>query len=181
MILPICRMGNPILRRVADTVGREFVLSGEFKILLKDMENSMRHYGGIGIAAPQLGISKQIALIELLGVNRYGQEINLPLSVFINPKIEFLDQEVQGFWEGCLSIPGLRGYVKRPRKIKVNYMDEIGQERELIAEGFLATVLQHELDHLQGILYVDRLETSKELSYQEEYDEFILNKEKSID
>lgn len=181
MILPICRMGNPILRAVADRIDQELVMSGEFKTLLKDMEDSMRHYGGIGIAAPQLGIPKQIALIELLGVNRYGQEINLPLSVFINPKIEYLDQELQGFWEGCLSVPGLRGYVKRPRKIKVIYMDETGEERELIAEGFLATVLQHELDHLQGILYVDRLETTKELSYQEEYDEFILNKEKSID
>jgi peptide deformylase len=133
----------------------------------------MKHYGGIGIAAPQIGIQRQIALIELIGFNRYGEEVNLPLTTFINPRIEFLTGDLQGFWEGCLSVPGLRGFVERPKKIRVSYMNEKGEDKQIIAEGFLATVLQHELDHLDGVLYVDKVKDPKLLSYQEEFEEFI--------
>src|SRR5690606_5649425 len=112
----------------------------------------------------------------LKSLNRYGEEINLPLTTFINPQIEFLTDELQGFWEGCLSVPGLRGFVERPKKVKVTYLDETGKPKEIIAEGFLSTVLQHELDHLQGILYTDRIKDSKLLAYQEEYESFIVSR-----
>jgi peptide deformylase len=171
----ICRMGNPILRKKATPISKEFLLSDDFAQLVLDLRDSMKHYGGIGIAAPQIGVDLQVALIELQGTNRYGEEINLPLTAFINPEISFLTDEVQGFWEGCLSVPGLRGFVERPRKIRVKYLDEQGVSQELVAEGFLATVLQHELDHLAGILYVDRIKDPKLLTYQEEYEQFILN------
>ena len=173
MIRPICRMGNPILRKITQEVPKNILKTDEFDLILRDLLDSMKHYGGIGIAAPQIGIDYQVALIELEGINRYGEEINLPLTAFINPRIEFLTSETQGFWEGCLSVPGLRGYVERPEKVKINYLDREGNEQELIASGFLATVLQHELDHLNGILYIDRIKDSKHLSYQEEFDEFI--------
>lgn len=176
MIKPICRMGNPILRKKTAQVSKDFLLSDEFAQLLTDLFDSMKHYGGIGIAAPQIGVDRQVAIIELMGFNRYGEEVNLPLTAFINPKITFLTEENQGFWEGCLSVPGLRGYVERPKKIKVNYLDPKGTEQELIAEGFLATVLQHELDHLEGVLYVDRVKDPKLLTYQEEFEEFIQEK-----
>lgn len=176
MIKPICRMGNPILRKKTAQVSKDFLLSDEFTQLLTDLFDSMKHYGGIGIAAPQIGVDRQVAIIELMGFNRYGEEVNLPLTAFINPKITFLTEENQGFWEGCLSVPGLRGYVERPKKIKVNYLDPKGTEQELIAEGFLATVLQHELDHLEGVLYVDRVKDPKLLTYQEEFEEFIQEK-----
>lgn len=176
MIRPICRMGNPILRKKTAEVSKDFLLSDKFTLLLTDLFDSMKHYGGIGIAAPQIGIDMQVAIIELMGFNRYGEEVNLPLTAFINPKISFLTDETQGFWEGCLSVPGLRGFVERPKKIKVNYLDPKGVEQELIAEGFLATVLQHELDHLSGVLYVDRVKDPKLLSYQEEFEEFIQEK-----
>jgi peptide deformylase len=169
----ITRMGNPVLRQVADDVSKEYLKTDEFSRLLADMKDSMDHYGGIGIAAPQIGVSLKVALIELMGFNRYGQEVNLPLTAFINPKIEYVDESSQGFWEGCLSVPGLRGYVERPRKVRVTYLDPKGEENELIAEGFLATVLQHELDHLFGVLYVDRIKDTRLLTYQEEYDQFI--------
>lgn len=175
MIRPICRMGNPVLRQVAAPLRPSSVHSDEFSQLLLDMKDSMKHYGGIGIAAPQIGVSKQVAVIELKGLNRYGQELDLPLTVFINPKLECLTDETQGFWEGCLSLPGLRGYVERPNKIKVSYLDEQGTSQEIVAEGFLATVLQHELDHLLGILYVDRIKDLSLLCYQEEFDHFIQN------
>lgn len=165
-------MGNPILREVAAEISREELLSDEFGQLLADMHDSMMHYGGIGIAAPQIGVAKQVAIIELKGLNRYGEEINLPLTAFINPRIEYLSKEEQGFWEGCLSVPGLRGFVKRPSKVRVHYLDKSGSKQVLEADGFLATVLQHELDHLQGVLYVDRIHDSKLLAYQEEYDMF---------
>jgi peptide deformylase len=166
-------MGNPILRKKAAQVPKDFLKSDEFAQLASDLFDSMKHYGGIGIAAPQIGIDKQIAMIELMGFNRYGEEVNLPLTLFINPEIEFLTDESQGFWEGCLSVPGLRGYVERPKKIKVKYLNDKGEDKELIAEGFLATVLQHELDHLHGVLYVDRVKSPQLLSYQEEFEQFI--------
>lgn len=169
-------MGNPILRKKTAQVPKDFLKSDDFRQLMSDMFDSMKHYGGIGIAAPQIGEDKQIAIIELMGFNRYGEEVNLPLTVFINPEIEFLTTEEQGFWEGCLSVPGLRGYVERPKKIKVKYLSDSGEHKEIIAEGFLATVLQHELDHLQGILYVDRVRDPKLLTYQEEFEQFIQEK-----
>jgi peptide deformylase len=173
MIQPICRMGNPILRKKTAQVPKDFLKSDRFSRLMTDLVDSMKHHGGIGIAAPQIGVDMQIAIIELMGFNRYGEEVNLPLTAFINPKIEFLTDESQGFWEGCLSVPGLRGFVERPKKIKVTFLNREGIQEELIAEGFLATVLQHELDHLEGILYVDHVKDSKLLSYQEEFEQFI--------
>jgi peptide deformylase len=173
MIRPICRMGNPILRKKALLVSKDFLKSDDFNHLIEDLLDSMKHYGGIGIAAPQIGLDKQIAIIELLGLNRYGEQVNLPLTIFINPEIEYLTTEQQGFWEGCLSVPGLRGFVERPKKIRVNYLDQSGEQRELVAEGFLATVLQHELDHLRGVLYVDRVLDMRLFSYQEEFEQFI--------
>jgi peptide deformylase len=166
-------MGNPILRKKTAVVSKDFLLSDEVNQLIQDMRDSMAHYGGIGIAAPQIGVDLQVAIIELLGFNRYGESVNLPLTVFINPHIQFLTDDQQGFWEGCLSVPGLRGFVERPRSVKVTYQDSKGEFQELIAEGFLATILQHELDHLNGVLYVDRIKDPKLLSYQEEFEQFI--------
>lgn len=173
MIQPICRMGNPVLREQAQEISQAMMNSDQFAQILQDLLDSMKHYGGIGIAAPQIGVSLKVALIELKELNRYGEKVNLPLTTFINPKIQYLTQETQGFWEGCLSVPGLRGFVERPKKVMVSFLDETGEEREIIAEGFLATVLQHELDHLEGTLYIDRIKDPKLLSFQEEYDAFI--------
>ena len=88
--------------------------------------------------------------------------------MIFNPKLEVLDETKQGFWEGCLSVPGLRGYVERPRKLKINYLNEKAEEKEVIVEDFLATVFQHELDHLFGFLYVDRLKSVKDLIFENE-------------
>ncbi len=176
MIRPICRMGHPVLRQMAENVTKDFLKTDDFGRLIIDMNDSMKHYGGIGIAAPQIGVSQKVALIELIGFNRYGEEVNLPLTTFINPRFEVLDAEVQGFWEGCLSVPGLRGFVERPKHVKVFYMDEHGHDQILEAKGFLATVLQHELDHLFGVLYVDRIKDPKLMTYQEEFEEYIQGK-----
>jgi peptide deformylase len=173
MIKPITRMGNPILRKAAKKLSPEELSSKDFSQLLVDLRDSMKHHGGIGIAAPQIGVGLSVALIELQGFNRYGEDVDLPLTVFVNPEISVLSTETQGFWEGCLSVPGLRGFVERPKKVKVDYWNEKGEKKELIAEGFLATVLQHELDHLKGVLYVDHIKDMKLLSYQEEFETFL--------
>lgn len=173
MIRPICRMGNPILRTVAADVKVSDINSDEFAQLILDLRDSMKHYGGIGIAAPQIGVSVQVCIIELEEFNRYGEEINLPFTVFINPVVEVLAPEEAGYWEGCLSVPGLRGFVERPQHIRVNYLDEKGESKMLEAKGFLATVVQHEFDHLFGKLYVDRIKDPRLLAYQEEFDQFI--------
>jgi peptide deformylase len=175
MIQPICRMGNPKLRSVNKDLEIDSIKGEVFGRLLADLIDSMKHYGGIGIAAPQIGVNLRVAIIELPETNRYGQKIQLPLTVFINPVIEFLTDELQGFWEGCLSVPGLRGFVERPSKIKVSFYDEKGKFHELIAEGFLATVIQHELDHLEGVLYVDRIKDPAKFAFQEEYDQYVFN------
>lgn len=174
MIRPICRMGNPILRGVAELVKTDQIKTDLFGQLVEDLRDSMKHYGGIGIAAPQIGVSLQVCVIELLGLNRYGQELNLPFTVFINPKIEVLSSEAKGYWEGCLSVPGLRGFVERPQHIRVTFLNEKAEEQEIVAEGFLATVIQHELDHLFGKLYIDRITDLTKLTYQEEFEQFHL-------
>lgn len=166
-------MGNPILRKVANEVKVTEIMSEQFAQLVVDLKDSMNHYGGIGIAAPQIGVSEKVCIIELLGVNRYGQEINLPLTVFVNPRIEIISPEEKGYWEGCLSVPGLRGYVERPQSIRVHYLNEKAEQKTLEAEGFLATVVQHELDHLFGKLYLDHVKDPTLISYQEEFDQFI--------
>ena len=133
------------------------------------MWDVMKKAGGIGLAAPQIGISIQLAVIKLESESeRYDDLENSEEFVIFNPKLEVIDEQKQGFWEGCLSVPGLRGYVERPRKLKINYFNENAVEKEVIVEDFLATVFQHELDHLFGFLYVDRLNSTKDLVFEEE-------------
>ena len=122
-------MGNPLLRVEAKPFTLEEILSEETEILLRDMWDSLEEAGGIGLAAPQIGISKQLAVIKLSEESdRYPDMETTEPYVIFNPQITVLDKEVQGFWEGCLSVPGLRGYVERPRKIKVDYVSETGFE-----------------------------------------------------
>lgn len=174
MIKPICRLGNPILREICDKLTKQQVLSEEFTQLKQDLYDSMKHYGGIGIAAPQIGVNAQVALIELGPINRYGAEVSLPLTYFINPEIKVLSDSFEGNWEGCLSVPGMRGYVERPNHIQVKYLDENFEEQSFEARGFLAVVIQHELDHLYGKLYIDHIKDMSLLSFQEEFEKFIL-------
>ena len=165
----ILKMGNPILRKKARPFSKEEIMSQETRNLVEDMWLVMEKAGGIGLAAPQIGISKQLAVIKLESDSERYENLNDSEEfVIFNPILTFLDEEKQGFWEGCLSVPGLRGYVERPKKIKVNYLDEEASEKEIIVEDFLATVFQHELDHLFGYLYVDRLESTKHLVFEEE-------------
>lgn len=180
---PVIRMGHPTLRKVAGPVAHSEINTPEFQELIKDMYDTMKLEGGIGIAAPQINVSKQIALIELPANNeRYGTLESSPLFIIINPKVTIRDSLHQGFWEGCLSVPSLRGFVERPRSVQIDYINEFGEQKQFIAEDFLATVFQHEIDHLIGKLYVDRMTDSTKFSYLEEFAEFnAAKKEDALD
>jgi peptide deformylase len=165
----ILKLGNPILRRTAKEVSKEEILSENIQNLIDDMWNVMEKAGGIGLAAPQIGISIQLAVIKLeSSSDRYENLEDSKEFIIFNPELEVINTEKQGFWEGCLSVPGLRGYVKRPKKLKISYLNEKAEKKVVIVEDFLATVFQHELDHLFGYLYVDRLDSTKDLVFEDE-------------
>lgn len=168
----VIRMGHPTLRLTAQDVSLTELGKPEFKALLQDMYDTMKVEGGIGIAAPQINVSKKVTLIELPKNSRYGENEGTPLMIIINPVITVLDEDLQGFWEGCLSVPGLRGFVERPKKVQIDYYNEEGQKKQIIAEDFLSTVFQHEIDHLFGKLYIDRITDTTQISYNEEFIEF---------
>jgi peptide deformylase len=169
-IRKIARLGHPVLREKTREVTREEISSPELRRLVKDMIETMHEYGGVGLAAPQVHESVRLAIIEYdADQGRYEIGDSQPLLVIWNARLKVLDPTLSGFWEGCLSVPGMRGYVERPSKIEVNYLDERGKPQTLVAEGFLATVFQHELDHLDGVVYVDRITDTKRFAFTEEY------------
>jgi peptide deformylase len=180
--ISLIRMGHPTLRKIAQLVTLTELESSEFKTLLANLYDTMKVEGGIGIAAPQINISKQVALIELPQKSeRYGTLQESGLFIIINPQITIIEHELQGFWEGCLSLPGLRGFVERPKVVQIDYLNEQGIKKTFVAENFLAAVFQHELDHLFGKLYIDQITDTTKLSYIEEFTEFnAINKKEDL-
>ena len=169
-ILKVARLGHPVLRRECRDLTPAEIRSAESASLVADMRATMAEYGGVGLAAPQVHESIRLALIEFApDGERYAVDEAQPLLVVFNARVTVLDEARSGFWEGCLSIPGLRGYVERPSKIRLDYLDEHANEQSMVAEGFLATVLQHELDHLDGVLFLARIEEPSKLAFLEEY------------
>lgn len=168
-------MGHPVLRQVARPVQPAELGSDELRRLVADMIDTLHDYGGIGLAAPQVGESLRLALVEVPGgMTRYGEIAPMPLTVFVNPTLEIVpDADVAGYWEGCLSVPGLRGFVERPQRVKVAYTDLDGERDEFELTGFLATVFQHEFDHLDGKLYIDRIKDPRLLGFDEEYERYL--------
>jgi peptide deformylase len=170
-IRKVARMGHPVLRKKARELSKSEILSESTRNLVRDMVETMNEYGGIGIAAPQIHESLSIAIIDYQEDDASDQ----PLTVVINPKITVLDSTEQGNWEGCLSVPELRGLVYRPRKVQIDFLDMKAQPQTIVAEDFLAIVFQHELDHLFGVLFVDRVrfEPGKSpISFTEEYSRY---------
>lgn len=172
-ILKVARMGHPVLRKVAQEVELKEIKTREFQQFCDDMVETMREYNGVGLAAPQVHRSIRVAVIEFDDENpRYKDKGHSGLQVYINPVVTPLTKDTSANWEGCLSVPGMRALVKRPNKINVKYLDREGKPHEFVAEGFLAVVIQHEFDHLDGTLYIDRAEP-KSLTFDEEFDRYI--------
>lgn len=174
----VIRMGHPTLRRVSRDLQADEAGSDEVHRLVADMIDTLHDYGGIGLAAVQVNEPVRLAIIEVAGgVTRYGEIAPMPLTVFVNPKVEILDTATAGYWEGCLSVPGLRGFVERPQHVKVTSKNLRGEEQTHELEGFLATVFQHEFDHLDGKLYIDHIVDSTKLVFDEEYQRYVMPQE----
>ncbi|MDB5806012.1 MAG: peptide deformylase [Betaproteobacteria bacterium] len=164
MIRPILKMGEPSLFEASAKV-EEFG-TPELRELIADMEDTMKAANGAGIAAPQIGVNLQVVIFGSDEINlRYPDAPVVPRTTLINPVIEPLDDEKEEGWEGCLSVPGMRGVVPRYTRIRYTGFDEQGQPIDREAEGFHARVVQHECDHLWGILYPMRIEDMSRFGY----------------
>ena len=169
-ILKVAQLGHPVLRRVARDLTPDEIRSDPIRVLVENMCETMVEYGGVGLAAPQVHYSVRIAIVEFDKDNsRYEIAEPQPKKVLFNARATVLDEAPLGTWEGCLSVDGLRGYVERASKVRVDYLDAEAEPQVLEAEGFLAVVLQHELDHLDGVLYVDRLADPKKFAFIDEF------------
>jgi len=151
----VLRMGAPALREVAKPV--EQFGTPALERLLADLKDTMAHENGAGLAAPQIGVGLRVVIFGVTANPRYPDAEEVPFTVLVNPVITFLGEETEEGWEGCLSVPGLRGVVPRRTRIRYAGFDEHGRPIERLAEGFHARVVQHECDHLDGILYPMRM------------------------
>jgi peptide deformylase len=173
-ILKVCRLGHPVLRMQAQRVSPESLASTAVQTLIENMMETMVEYYGVGVAAPQVHESVSIAVIE-----SHGPRGDIPMTVLINPDVTILDESLVEDWEGCLSIPELRGRVPRHQKLRVNALDRHGKKIEITAEGFFARVIQHEFDHLMGKVYLDRMRDMRTLTHLQEMQRYWLPPEES--
>ncbi|MBI2876624.1 MAG: peptide deformylase [Candidatus Tectomicrobia bacterium] len=171
-ILKVARLGHPILRKVADPLPRGAISSPEIQRLIEDMIETMREHDGVGLAAPQVHVSKPILVLEVQENPRYPQAPQIPLQVLINPRLLSLSPEIVEDWEGCLSLIDFRGRVPRHREVNVQAYDRTGKEIQFTAKNFLARVIQHEYDHLIGKVFLDRMRDFETLSYLAEYQRY---------
>jgi peptide deformylase len=169
----IVEIGHPVLRERAREVGEDELGSDAVQTLIDDMIDTMRAANGAGLAANQVAETLRIAVVEVREGNpRYPYKPPVPLTVIVNPVIEPLDEEIVQINEGCLSVPNLRGEVPRHVNVSVRYLDRDGVEHEEVRRGLTAGTFQHELDHLDGVLFVDRMEDPRTLSTWEQFDRF---------
>lgn len=171
-VLEVIKMGNPSLRQVCAAVSKSEINTPEFQSFLDSLIETQRAQNGAGIAAPQVDVLQRVFTMEVTDNPRYPDKETFPLYVAINPQIEFKSEELVDSWEGCLSIPGIRGQLPRYKKILFKALDRHGHPFEVQLEGFAAIVAQHELDHLNGILLIDRMETMQTLAFQDEYEKY---------
>jgi peptide deformylase len=173
-ILKVARLGHPVLRQQARPLTAEEIRSPDTQRFIDDMIETMREYDGAGLAANQVHTLKQVCVIEVLRNPRYPEAPHVPLTVLINPVVTPLTDEVEEGWEGCLSVPDMRGRVPRFTEVRLECLDREGQPVDLVAKEFFARVIQHETDHLRGIVYVDRMRDLTSLSYIAEWQRYTL-------
>ena len=178
-ILKVARMGHPVLRAKARALDRAEIRSAAIQKLIDDMIETMHEYHGVGLAAPQIHHSVRLFVAALDHASRGdgedenedGEGESDPIAI-INPEITVVGSEVVEDWEGCLSIPDIRGRVPRAREIKLRGYDRKGDRLELRAQGFAARVIQHETDHLDGVLFFDRMKAFESLTFLDEYSRY---------
>jgi peptide deformylase len=168
----ILHVGNPLLRERSREVTREELASSEMQQLIDDLIDTMHAANGAGIAAPQVGELVRIATIEVGHNPRYPYKPPIPLTVVVNPIVEPLDDELVEINEGCLSVPDMRGNVMRHVNIRVTYWDRDGREHVEVKRGLTAGTFQHELDHLDGLLFLDKVFDTRSLTTWEQFERF---------
>jgi peptide deformylase len=167
----VIRLGHPILRTVADPVPEEWFSSGRLQELASGLVQTMLAEDGVGLAAPQ--VAEPLRLFAYWVPDSGGEGVRP--TVLINPSIRVVGDEIEEGWEGCLSIPGLRGVVPRASRIKVKARSVEGEELSLTADSFQARVIQHEYDHLDGIVFLDRMTSTRSLAFEQEWETYVLN------
>lgn len=175
-IFKVARLGNPVLRTVAKEIPPSQFSSPQLLQFIADMTETMKEYDGVGLAAVQVHVSEQVAVLEVADNPRYPQKPRVPLTALINPKITPLSEEMEEDWEGCLSIPDLRGKVPRYKSIRVLARDPQGKGLDFVASGFHARVIQHEWDHLNGRVFLDRMRDLTSLTYLQEFSRYWIDK-----
>ena len=168
----ILHVGNPLLRERSREVTLEELASPHIQTLIDDLIDTMHAANGAGIAAPQVGELVRIATIEVTTNPRYPYKPPIPLTVVVNPVVEFLDDEMVDVNEGCLSVPNMRGNVLRHVNIRVRYLDRYGVEHNEVKRGLTAGTFQHELDHLDGVLFLDKVFDTTTLTTWEQFERF---------
>ncbi len=172
-ILKVARMGHPVLRARAKPVDPADIKSAPVQQLIDDMFETMREYQGVGLAAPQVHESLRLFVAGFAPGPGDDEEDDgdddVPLMAIINPEITPIDDEMVEDWEGCLSIPEIRGRVPRAREIEVKAYDRKGRKISMRARGFTARVIQHETDHLDGVLFFDRMTSFQTLTFLDEF------------
>jgi peptide deformylase len=178
-VLKVAKLGNPILREISKQVDLKELADqqGELQGFIDDMIDTMREEDGVGLAAPQVNRSQQIVVLEYENNERYPDESSIPVTVLVNPVLSDYGEEKVLGWESCLSLVDFRGLVPRSTSVTLKAYDRDGDRIEKRATGFEAVVLQHEIDHLNGKVFLDRMEDLTKLAYQEEFEEFWLKKD----
>jgi len=166
MIRDVLRMGDPRLWQKSLPVSQ--FNTKELSELLQDMRDTMAHLNGAGLAAPQIAVPLRVVIFGVTSNPRYPDIEPVPDTVLINPVLTPISDEMEEGWEGCLSVPGMRGWVPRFRRLKYSGFDEQGQRFERLADGFHARVVQHEVDHLDGVLYPMRIRDLTKFGFNEE-------------
>ena len=164
-VLKIVKMGDPTLAIKSASV-TDFN-DNELKNHVSNMIDTMRHYQGVGLAAPQIGLAKRIVVLEVAHNKRYPQAGTIELDILINPKILSLSEQTDSDWEGCLSLPGMRGLVTRSNSIDYEAYNMKGELLQMTVHGFHARIIQHEVDHLNGILYPQRLDDLQSFGFED--------------
>jgi peptide deformylase len=162
-IKTVLRMGDPNLLQQAEPVAQ--FNTPELHALIQDMQDTMAHMNGAGIAAPQIGVSLQVVIFGVGSNPRYPDAEQVPYTVLINPVLTPIQDEIEDGWEGCLSVPGMRGIVPRHTRLHYTGFDPFGNPIDRLVSGFHARVVQHECDHLNGILYPMRIKNLKDFGF----------------
>ncbi len=171
-ILKVARIGNPVVRARAKNVDPAIIRTAGFQRFLDDLVETMHEYDGVGVAAPQVHVSLRVAVLEVPKGDGRGGKGGVPLTVLINPVVTPLSGKKLLDIEGCLSVPGLRGMVPRFAKVRLGALGRDGRPYTLTASGFHARVIQHECDHLDGEVYLDRMTDMRSLGFLDETQRF---------